>query len=94
MPKSAITLCECKSSQIHAHGFDPATGTLALQFKKKGGPGNVYHYANFSQEKYDAFRNAESLGRHFGQHIKDNADHPFTKIEPQPKTEDAATEEA
>jgi len=78
-----ITLCPCKSSQIHAHGFDPATGTLALQFKSKKGPGSVYHYQNFTQEKYDAFRNAESLGRHFGQHIKDNTDFPYRKIEPE-----------
>jgi len=89
-----ITLCPCKSSQIHAHGFDPATGTLALQFKSKKGPGSVYYYQNFSQEKYDAFRNSESLGRYFGQHIKDNTDFPYRKIEAEQKGDDAPAEQA
>lgn len=68
------------SSQIHAVGFEPATGTLAIQFKSKAGPGNVYHYANFTQEKFDAFKGAESIGSHFGKFIKGHPDHPHTKI--------------
>lgn len=73
-----IQLTPVESSQIHAVGFDPITGTLAIQFKSHGGPGGVYHYANWTQEKHDAFLGAESLGKHFGQHIKGNADHPYT----------------
>lgn len=65
------------SSQIAAVGHDPATGTLAVRFHT----GTVYHYSNVTQEQYDAFINAESLGKFFGQHIKGNEEHPHTKIE-------------
>lgn len=88
-----IAMCPCESSRIAAHGFDPATGVLALQFKKKGPdgamiPGNVYHYAGFSADDYKAFTESESLGKHFGQVISARDDEgnfrfPFTKIEPE-----------
>lgn len=80
MAKNTIPLSTCSSSQIHAHGFDPSTGTLALQFKSRGGPGSVYHYRNVTQEMYDAFRTCDSLGRFFGEHFKTNAEKfPFEK---------------
>lgn len=85
-----IALNSCESSQIEAHGHDPATNTLALQFKNKNGVGATYHYANFTQADYDAFRNAESLGRHFGQHIKTQFDkHPHTRVAEPPESEAA-----
>ena len=87
MPKIALT--EVESSQIHAIGHAPETNTLAVQFKSKGGPGNVYHYANVDAEKFGRFRNADSIGRFFGAEIKPYVDaHPFTKIEPE-KTEES-----
>lgn len=76
-----ITLCPCDSGLIHAHGFDPATGTLALQFKSKGGPGSIYYYANCTQDMYDELCAAESIGKFFAQRIKNANEHPFTKIE-------------
>ena len=77
-----ITLCPCKSSQIHAHGFDPATGTLALQFKRKGENGkhvggSVYHYSGCTPELYAKFCSAESLGKFFGERIKNNKGMPY-----------------
>ena len=87
MSTKSIPLCECKSSKIHAHGFDPETGTLALQFKRSGKNGervggSIYHYKNFTQKQYDEFCKAESLGSYFGKHIKDKRDQfPFTKLE-------------
>lgn len=82
-----IDLCPCESSQIHAHGFDPATGTLALQFKRKGENdervgGAVYHYRGCTQELYDEFCAAESKGKFFGSRIKNNAALPYTRLEP------------
>ena len=78
-----IPLTPCDSSQIHAHGHDAATNTLALQFKSKAGPGSIYHYANFTADDYAAFTGAESLGRHFGQFIKPETEkYPWTKLEP------------
>lgn len=77
-----IALQDVESSQINAIGFDPETNTLAIQFKSwRGEVGSTYHYANFTAEDFEAFKSAESLGRHFGQHIKPFADkYPYTKL--------------
>ena len=65
-----IELCPCGSSRIHAHGYDPETQTLALQFKAKGGaPGPTYHYSGFEPETYEEMKGAESLGKFFGSKI-------------------------
>jgi hypothetical protein len=73
-------MCDCKSSQIHSIGHDPATNTLAIRFKGKNGPGSLYHYPGFTAEQFDAFRAAESKGKFFGQSIRGNAKHPHSKI--------------
>ena len=78
-----IPLVACTSSQINAHGFDPATGILAVQFKAKNGPGNTYHYPNCTPELYGEFCGAESLGKFFGQRIRNNKDMPAVKLEPE-----------
>ena len=75
-----ITLTKVESSQIDAAGFDPVTGTLALQFKQKNGLSAVYHYANWTQELHNAFLASDSLGKYFGANIKNNPDFPHTKI--------------
>lgn len=80
-----IDLCPCESSQIHAHGFDRETQTLALQFKRtvdgKRVGGSVYHYANVSPELYDELCKCESIGAFFGSRIKNETKkYPFTKI--------------
>lgn len=63
------------SSQIHAVGYDPASQTLAIQFKSKNGPGSVYHYADVPPEQHAALVGAESIGKHFGQNIKGRYQH-------------------
>jgi len=84
-----IPLQDVKSSQIHSIGHDPETNTLAIRFYRGWGrdqqPGPLYHYANVDAATFAAFRDAESLGRHFGQHIKPCADkHPYTKVDDKP----------
>lgn len=81
----SIILTTCNSSQIYAHGHCPTTNTLRLQFKGKSGQEHVYDYGPFTEDDYMKFTSAESLGSHFGAHIK-NAKHdngavkfPFTK---------------
>ena len=81
-----IPLQVVTSSQIHAIGHDPWTNTLAIQFHRGYGrdqsPGSIYHYANFTADDFAAFKAAESLGKHFGKHIKPFADkYPSKKIE-------------
>ena len=78
---NAITMTEVKSSQIHSIGHDPASNTLAICFRNKSGRGPTYHYENVTAEQFEAFNGAESLGKHFIAHIKNEAErHPFTRI--------------
>jgi hypothetical protein len=76
-----IPMQPVESSQIAAIGHDPATNTLAIQFAAKSGAGSVYHYSNFTADDFVAFKAAESIGSHFGKHIKPCADrYPFVKV--------------
>lgn len=76
-----ITMAPVSSSQIAAIGHDPVTNTMAIQFKSKTGTGSVYHYSNVDAKAFNAFKTAESIGSHFGKHIKPHADkHPFVKV--------------
>lgn len=71
------------SSQIHSIGHDAETGTLAIRFKSyKGEATSLYHYTNFPAAEFEAFKGAESIGSHFGKHIKPFADkYPFQRID-------------
>ncbi len=77
-----IALIPVDSSQIAAIGHDPATQTLAVQFKNwTGEVTSVYHYRNFTAEQFAAFQAAESKGKHFGAHIKPFAQQfPYQKV--------------
>jgi hypothetical protein len=81
-----IPLVDVESSQIHAIGHDPQTNTLAVQFKNwKGELGPLYHYDNFTADDFAAFQGAESIGKHFGGHIKAFPEkYPYRKIEGAP----------
>lgn len=70
------------SSKIAAIGHDPGTATLAVRFKNwKGQPTSLYHYRNFTTADFEAFKNAESKGRHFAEHIKSEAaKYPYTRV--------------
>lgn len=64
----AIELKPVDSSQVAAIGHCPVTNTLAVTFTRGGGA--VYHYPDVTAEQHAAFVGAESIGVHFGQHIK------------------------
>ncbi|MEN5338951.1 KTSC domain-containing protein [Stenotrophomonas sp. TWI143] len=81
-----IDMQDVESSQIHSIGHDAETSTLAIRFTShRGGvigPGSLYHYANFDAAEFAAFRDSESLGKHFGQYIKPfPAKYPYHKVE-------------
>lgn len=87
----AITMTPVTSSQIKAIGHDGAT-TLAIQFLSANGQtGATYHYANFTGDDFEKFRDAQiSVGAYFAKHIKPHSfKHPFTK-QPKPPTADSA----
>lgn len=75
-----IKLCECKSSRVHAHGYDETTQTMALQFKAGGKPGGVYHYEGVPKELYDELVKAESIGKFFHQKIQGNDAYKWRKV--------------
>ena len=78
-PRPQIQLNPVVSNQVAAIGYDPATKTLAVTFNR--GAGAIYHYPDIEPDAYEAFKNAESKGKHFGEHIKQL---PFTKYAPEP----------
>ena len=63
-----IALHPVESNQVKAIGYDEATKTLAVTFTR--GTGAIYHYPDVSKETFEAFKSAESIGKFFGQHIK------------------------
>jgi len=78
-----IAMVEVQSSQIHSIGHDPNTSTLAIRFKNyKGEATSLYHYSNVTAADFEAFRSADSIGSHFGKHIKPRADkYPFQRVD-------------
>lgn len=62
-----IPLIEVESNQVGAIGYDAATKTLAVRFKRGYA---IYHYPNVSTEIHAAFISADSIGTFFGKHIK------------------------
>lgn len=55
------------SSMIKAYGYDAASQTLAVQFKNGT---KVAQYRGISADDFAALEAAESVGKHFGQHIR------------------------
>ena len=83
--RPAITMIPVVSSQIQSIGYDPEHNLTAIQFPpSKKTPhlqGSLYHYENLTAEEFDQFLKAESIGSHFGKHIKPFKDkYPFVKI--------------
>jgi len=68
-----------ESSQIQSIGYDPATKTLLVNFKR----GGIYSYAGVPQEVFDAFLAAESKGKFLGREIKGK--YPFIRLNPKPE---------
>lgn len=91
-PYIAIPMTPVTSNQVKAVGYDQETKTLAVTFNR--GAGAIYHYPNVEPEAHAAFIGAESIGKHFGQHIQGL---PFKKF-PSPvlteNTKDAAAQTA
>lgn len=71
-----IPMTPVTSSQIESIGYDTASKTLAVKFKR----GGLYHYADVPEHKHAAMMDPEaSVGTYLGKHIKGM--HDFTRIE-------------
>jgi hypothetical protein len=64
----AIEMAPVVSSQIAAIGHDG--NTLAVKFSS----GATYYYSGVSQEDFAAFKDADSIGSHFGKFIRGKFD--------------------
>lgn len=64
-PAPAITLTPCNSSQVESHGYDAATQTLAVKFRR----GGLYHYTGVPQSVADGLAKAESAGKFVGSQL-------------------------
>ncbi|GAA7771997.1 hypothetical protein HpMS107_60540 [Helicobacter pylori] len=83
----AIDMKEVESSQIHSIGHDAESSTLAIRFRDRRTnlPTSLYHYSNVPVADFEAFRDAESKGSHFGKHIKPHdKKYPYVKVDAAP----------
>lgn len=55
------------SSSLRSIGYDAASLTLEVEFRN----GSVYQYANVPTELWTRFRRAESMGKFFQDHVRD-----------------------
>lgn len=62
------------SSNLASVGYDETSQTLEIEFSH----GGVYRYFGVPRSEHEALMNAESHGKYFAAHIKDNYD--FEKI--------------
>lgn len=65
--RKPIVLMPVTSNQIRSLGYCHETRTLAVTFTR--GAGNVYEYPEVAPQTACGFFMADSLGKHFGEHI-------------------------
>ena len=66
---NAIEAQEVTSSQIASIGYNAEASLLMVEFKNKKG-NTQYVYPEVTQEQWDCFENAESVGSHFFKNLK------------------------
>jgi hypothetical protein len=78
---------QVESSQIAEVGYDADTQVLGIRFKPTKKQAEVgiafteYHYACITGPEYRALIEAESIGKHFGEHVKPFTDkYPFIRV--------------
>jgi len=72
---------DVSSSTIKSVGYDPETRTLVIEFKKRDGSFSaLWEYSPITEQAYEDFVNADSIGYHFHANIKDNSTVDAKKI--------------
>lgn len=61
-----LTHAPVRSSSIASLAHDPETNTLEVRFAS----GATYRYADVDTATYERLRDAESVGKHFQEHIR------------------------
>lgn len=77
-----IEMTRCESTLIRAHGHDPKTDTLQIEFKD----GAVWRYAGVDAEKYEQLKGCDSIGKFFHTRIKTH--HTGTRVPPKEVPDD------
>ncbi len=62
------------SSSLRSVGYDRATETLEVEFRN----GSIYRYEGVAVEVWNRLRHADSLGRFFQDHVRDQF--PTTRV--------------
>lgn len=76
-----MELSKVESSNIAEIGYDANTGKVRIRFKSSGG---LYEYDDVPKNIAEGFLLAESKGKYFHQHIKN--EHPGRKVvDPEPE---------
>ena len=76
MAKKTVMRPVTGSSNIQSIGYQEEKSKLTIQFHN----GNHYTYKPFSADAYKAFLAAESKGKHFFSHIKNNKSLEVNKL--------------
>ena len=72
-----VTMTPVKSSVLKEIGHNPAKNTLVVQFTS----GEFYAYANVTGKQYKAMNEADSAGKWFAEHIRQQPKkHPAKKL--------------
>lgn len=58
-----------QSSAIKTVGYDPSTRTIHVEFRS----GGTHRFRPFTQQEFERFRDADSLGKHFHSHVRAKA---------------------
>jgi hypothetical protein len=65
------TVVYVKSSAISRIAYDPKSGRMQIAFRRSDGQtSDTHEYPGVTPEVWEAFRNSESKGRHFGEHLR------------------------
>lgn len=62
-----VELVPVHSSNLAAVGYDPATGEMQIQFRRRG---RLYSYADVPPDVHDALINAGSKGGYFNYRVR------------------------
>lgn len=66
------------STSIRFIGYIAVTTQVAIGFKED--ENHLYLYSDFSSSQLEEFLAAPSRGQWWGQHLRNNPRHPFTKV--------------
>ena len=72
-----MEMIDVESSQIESVGFSNQFGLMDVRFKT----GSIYRYENVTEELFNSFKQADSIGKFFGATFKNDVEtFPFKKI--------------